>query len=317
MPSSDLLTLALAQIAPVFLDRQATLEKILAAVDEAAGQGAQLVCFGEALLPGYPVWLERTDGARFESPDQKEFHALYLSQSVSMEDLAPLQDRARARNLAVVLGVLERAADRGGHSLYCSRVFVSSDGQLGSVHRKLMPTYEERLSWSIGDGAGLRVEKVGAFQVGSLLCWENWMPLARAALQADGENLHLALWPGGRHNTEPTTRFLARESRSYCASVSGLLRAEDIPADFPQRERLLSSSGRALLNGGSCLAGPDGDWLLEPIVDREVVQLAQLDLHEVRRERQNFDPAGHYSRPDVLRLEVDRRRQRSAHFRDS
>jgi nitrilase len=195
-------------------------------------------------------------------------------------------------------------------------VTFGSDGALLSVHRKLMPTYEERLAWGTGDGAGLVTHQIGEFTVGALLCWENWMPLARAALYAAGENLHVALWPGADRNTRDLTRHIARESRSYVLSVSGLLRAGDVPESFPERSRVVGDEPEVLYNGGSCLAGPDGQWVLEPIIGQERIAIADIAVDRVREERQNFDPAGHYARPDVLRLLVDRRRQQAAEFLD-
>jgi len=318
MTTATTLRVAACQLAPVLPDRDATLAKVAAAVREASAQAARLAVFGEALAPAYPVWLERTDGARFEADDQKELHERYLEQAVQIErgDLAGVCEAASSGNTAVLLGVMERAPDRGGHSLYCASVFVDATGTVRNVHRKLVPTYEERLAWAPGDGHGLRVHSVGPFTVGALLCWENWMPLARAALQAQGENLHVAHWPGGEHNTRETTRFLAREGRSYCMSVSGLLRAEDIPASVPQRERIVREPGELLCNGGTCIAGPDGQWIVEPLIGEEGVLVADLDLRQVFRERQNFDPSGHYARPDVLKLSVDRRRQGNLETRD-
>ncbi|HEV8612512.1 MAG TPA: carbon-nitrogen hydrolase family protein [Gemmatimonadales bacterium] len=312
------LRIAAAQLAPVFLDRAATLAKVVRAIQEASAQGAALVAFGETLVPGYPAWICKTDGARFNAPDQKALHARYLEQAVTLEEghLDEVAAAARAGRIAVVLGIAERPLDRGGHTIYCARAFFGADGAVRSVHRKLMPTYEERLSWGTGDGAGLVTHRVGQFTVGTLLCWENWMPLARAALYAAGENLHVALWPGADSITRDITRLIAREGRSYVLSVSGLLRAEDIPADIPERARFVPAQGGVLYNGGSCLAGPDGQWLIEPILGEERVVVADLALDRVREERQNFDPAGHYARPDVFRLQVDRRRQRAAEFTD-
>ena len=308
---SDHLSIGFAQIAPVWLDRECTLEKVLDYASQAASQGCRLLAFGEALVPGYPFWVERTDGARFNSPAQKEIYAHYMDQAVQVEagHLDELCALATQSRMAVMLGTIERAADRGGHSLYCSLVTIDDGGKIASIHRKLMPTYEERLVWSPGDGHGLQVHKLGAFHVGGLNCWENWMPLVRSVLYALGEDLHVAVWPGGVHNTEATTRFLAKEGRSYVLAASGLMRREDIPPGIPQRDAILSGSPEVLANGGSCLASPDGEWLIEPVVDRESLCLATIEHRRVREERQNFDPAGHYSRPDVTRLTVNRRRQ--------
>jgi nitrilase len=309
---------ALAQIAPAWLQRETTLDKIIAHVEEAAGQGAQLVVFGEALLPGYPFWPELTDGARFESAEQKELFAHYAGQAVDIGSgqLDPLCRKAAELGVAVYLGTIERSAERGGFSLYATLVYIDAHGRIGSAHRKLMPTYEERLVWSPGDGHGLRVHELGEFRVGGLNCWENWMPLPRAALYGQGENLHVAVWPGNRRNTEDITRFIARESRSFVVSVSGLMHRDWIPDGTPQADRIRSATSGWMADGGSCAANPDGRWLLEPQIEEEGVWCVDLDIGEVARERQNFDPAGHYSRPDVTRLKVNRKRQKTVRFED-
>jgi len=307
----DDLKVGLAQISPVWLNREKTLEKMGAYVTMAADADCRLVAFGEALVPGYPFWVELTEGARFNSPVQKEMHAYYMSQAVQVDsgDLESICRLAAKNKIAVVLGCIERAADRGGHSLYCALVYIAPDGRIGSVHRKLMPTYEERLTWSPGDGHGLRVHSLGAFTVGGLNCWENWMPLARSALYAQGENLHVAIWPGGIHNTRDITRFMAKEARSYVLSVSGLMRKGDISPGIPHADKIAAGAPEVLANGGSCLAGPDGEWLIEPQVDAEGLYTATLDHAKIRQERQNFDSSGHYSRPDVTRLVLNRKRQ--------
>lgn len=312
------LRVALAQMAPAWLDRQATLEKVRKNIVQAAGQGAQLVVFGEALVPGYPFWPELTEGARFESPVQKALFAHYSANAVDIEagDLAAVCSLAAVHGIAVYLGVIEKSAVRGGFSCYATLVYIDPDGVPASTHRKLMPTYEERLVWSPGDGHGLRVHELGEFRVGGLNCWENWMPLPRAALYGQGENLHVAVWPGSRRNTQDITRFIARESRSFVVSVSGLMHADWIPNDVPYADRIREEAAGWMADGGSCVAGPDGNWLLEPQVEREDIFLVDLDIEAVARERQNFDPAGHYARPDVTTLHVDRRRQRTARFQD-
>ena len=182
--NQDLLTIGLAQIAPIWLDKQATLVKVSDYVTQAAEQSVDLVVFGEALLPGYPFWIELSDGAQFESGLQKSMNSIYMQNAVQIAagDLDPLCDLAKLNSIAIYLGTIERAADRGSHSQYCSLVYISKDGVIESVHRKLMPTYEERLFWSTGDGHGLQVHTMNNFTVGGLNCWENWMPLPQAAL---------------------------------------------------------------------------------------------------------------------------------------
>lgn len=313
-PSNPLLV-ALAQIAPVWLDRAATVAKVADWVTQAAREGARLVVFGEGLVPGYPFWLEHTDAARFEAAEQKRWFAHYSEQAVDLtrDDLAAVRAAARAGKIHVALGCIERDPHRG-HSVFCSLVSISDDGAIHNVHRKLMPTHEERLVWSPGDGAGLRTFALDGFTVGGLNCWENWMPLARSALYAQGEDLHIAVWPGNVRNTVEITRFLAREGRSYALSVGALWRREDISAGIPEAERLRAALPAVCADGGSCIAGPDGRWLIEPCAGEERLLLASLDPAVVRAERQSFDPFGHYSRPDVLELQVNRARRSGARF---
>lgn len=314
----DRLTAGIAQIAPVWLDRDGTLGKVERAIEQAADERCALLAFGEALVPGYPFWLEHSGAARFDDPRQKAMYANYLEQSVSIESghLDRVCDVARSASLAIYLGIVERALDRGGHSLYCSLVYIDKRGQIASVHRKLQPTHEERLVWAPGDGHGLRVHDCTPFQVGGLNCFENWMPLPRAALYGQGEDLHVAAWPGGEHNTADITRFIARESRSYVLSASALLTMDGIEAEFAAREDMQASGRASFANGGSAIARPNGEFLVSPQVDRELLIIADLDHGEVRRERQIFDVAGHYSRPDVTRLTVDRKRQSTIDLHD-
>lgn len=314
--NQDILKVGLAQMAPVWLDRDKTLEKVYSFIEDAAAQNCELVVFGEALVPGYPFWVERTNGACFNSTLQKEIYAHYLEQGVQIEagHLDKICQIAKEKKLAVVLGTVERALDRGGHSMYCTLVYINNNGQITHTHRKLMPTYEERLVWSIGDGNGLQVQPLKNFTAGVLNCYENWMPLSRAALYGQGEDLHIAIWPGRVHNTENITRFIAQESRSFVISVSGLMRKSDIPTYIPHADLIIENSEEIMANGGSCMTGPEANWIIEPQTNIESVFTAEIDYARVREERQNFDPAGHYSRPDVTQLIVNRDRNSIVKF---
>lgn len=307
----DQLTIALAQIAPVWLNRERTLKKVMEFTKNAAKKEAKLVVFGEAIAPGYPFWIDRTNGAAFNSSIQKEIHAHYMDQAICIEagHLTPLCNVSRDEGIAIYLGAIERPMDRGGHSLYCSMIYINEDGAIKSVHRKLMPTYEERLSWSPGDGHGLVTHSLAPFTVGGLNCWENWMPMARAAMYAQGEDLHISIWPGNKRNTEKLIPVIALESRSFVAGVSGIFRPGDIPDDFPHADLMRQNTLETLADGGTCLAAPDGSWVVAPIVGKEELIVTTIDHKQVREERQNFDPSGHYSRPDVLKLKVNKERQ--------
>ncbi|MBT8306109.1 MAG: carbon-nitrogen hydrolase family protein [Maribacter sp.] len=314
----SLLKVALAQIAPVWLNKSETLKKIENAVTEAANARAELVVFGEALLPGYPFWLALTNGAAWDLKINKELHAHYVRNAIQIEagELDAICQLSKDHKIAIYLGMIERAKDRGGHSLYCSLVYIDQQGQIRSVHRKLQPTYDERLTWSPGDGHGLQVHSLKQFTVGGLNCWENWMPLPRTALYGQGENLHIAVWPGSENNTKDITRFIARESRSYVISVSSLMKKEDFPIDTPHLNAILKEAPDVLANGGSCIAAPDGNWLVEPVRYKEGLIYHTLDFNRVYEERQNFDPVGHYSRPDITKLTVNRERQSTVSFED-
>jgi len=314
----NLLKVALAQISPVWLNLEKTKEKIKSFIAEAGDQQCELIVFGEGLLPGYPFWLSLTHSTELNSTVQKEIYAHYVRNSIQIEagDLNDICEIAKDNGTAIYLGIIERAQNRGGHSLYCSLVYIDQGGEIKSVHRKLQPTYEERLAWAPGDGYGLQVHRLKQFTVGGLNCWENWMPLVRSTLYGLGENLHIAVWPGSERNTADITRFIARESRSYVISVSGLMKVPDFPEDTPHLQEILRRAPDVLADGGSCIAGPDGEWIIDPVVEKEGLIIATINAHRVLEERQNFDVVGHYSRPDVTKLVVNRERQSTLTFED-
>jgi nitrilase len=318
MTKSNLLKIGMAQISPVWLNKELTRAKIRDYLEMAGKQKCELVIFGEALLPGYPFWLGLTHGSDFDSKMQKEIHAHYVRNAITVEkgELDMLCKECAKYHMGAYIGIIERAQNRGGHSLYASLVYIDAQGSIQSVHRKLMPTYEERLAWSPGDGNGLRVHSLKEFTVGGLNCWENWMPLARTALYGQGEDLHVAVWPGSVRNTEDITRFIAKEARSFVVSVGGLMSTKDFPADTPYRDEIIKNARDPLTDGGSCIAAPDGSWVVEPVPDKEGLFTGTIDFNRVLEERQNLDVSGHYSRPDVTQLIVNRERQSTVKTED-
>jgi len=308
--------IAAAQTAPVWGNKSATADRIIEWIQKAADDGVDLLAFGETFLSGYPFWVARTDGARWEADDQKAAYGYYLDAAVALcgPELTSIAGAVAATGVFTYLGITELSPSRG--TVYATLVGIDPSSGIVSAHRKLMPTYEERLVWGTGDGHGLQVHDLGRLRVGGLNCWENWVPTARHALYSQGMDLHVAAWPGSVELTEDITRFIAREGRCFVLSVGSLLRPRDIPEDFPLRHEALAHNEESFYNGGSAIAGPDGRWIVEPVADEERLVTADIDVASVGRERQNFDPAGHYFRGDVFEINIDRRRLDPAVFTD-
>ncbi|TQS43103.1 carbon-nitrogen hydrolase family protein [Cryptosporangium phraense] len=312
--SDDRLVVAAAQLGGPWLDVAARLARAVEAAELAARHGAEVLAFPETYLSGYPYWLSRTNGAAFGDPLQKEAYAYYLRTAVEIDgpEVRMLTRVAADLDLTLVVGVTERA----GGSTYCTLLTLGGRRGLVGHHRKLVPTYDERLVWAYGDGAGLRTHPVGTARIGSLNCWENWMPQARHALYGGGEDVHIGVWPGSVGLTSDITRFTALEGRVFSVAAGGLLLRDDVPDDFPLAAELRADLERMPFDGGSAIAGPDGEWLVPPLSGREGVIVAELDLRRVAQERLTFDPTGHYSRPDVFTATVDRGRRGAVRFVD-
>ena len=307
--------IAAAQTAPIWGDPVATASHVATWIGRAAGGGVDLVAFGETFLSGYPYWVARTDGARFDASDQKEAYAFYLEAAVRLDgpEIAEVRSAAGDHGVFTYVGITERSASRG--TVYATLVAIDPELGIVSAHRKTMPTFEERMVWGIGDGHGLRVHDVGGVRVGGLNCWENWVPVVRHSLYAQGIDLHVAVWPGSVGLTKDITRFIAKEGRCFVLSAGALLRDTDVPDGFPLKGRSFSGA-EMVYDGGSAVAAPDGSWLAEPVAGEERLVIAELDPARVRGERQNFDPAGHYFRADVFSVAIDRRRLEPGSFTD-
>jgi nitrilase len=299
----EAVTAACAQVEPVIFDREATIEKLARSTAEAAEKGARLVVFPEAVVPAYPssAWAKALAGWAEEGA--KEAFALLAREAVEIPGPAErrLGEIAREHELWLVTGVSERDPGRPG-TLYNTLLFHGPNGELALKHRKLVPTNHERLVWGPGDGSGLETVQTPYGRLGGLICWENYMPLARFALYEAGVELYVASTADDGESWQSTLVHIARESRSFVIAPSHFQRASSYPDDFPMR-RLLESQD-VVGRGGSAILGPDGCYLAGPLWDEEGILYAELDPARLDEERQRFDPVGHYHRPDVLRLEV-------------
>jgi nitrilase len=291
------------QVEPAILDRAATLDRVAERTAEAAAAGATLVVFPETFVPAYPssAWAKALAG--WGDPGAKEAFALLHRESLELPspDAERLAATAREHGVWLVIGVNEHDRERPG-TLYNSLLYYSPEGELALHHRKLVPTNHERLVWGQGDGRGLRAIETPLGRLGGLICWENYMPLARFSLYESGVEIYIASTADDGDSWQATLRHIALESRSFVVAPCHFQRATSYPDDFPLRALL---EGRDILGrGGSAILAPDGTYLAGPVYDEEAMLYAELDPDQLRQARQRFDPAGHYHRPDVLKLTV-------------
>ena len=293
---------AAVQAAPVLLDRDETIGKVVALTEKAAAEGARLVAFPEAFVPGYPDWVWRT---RPWDADATALYARLFDQAVIVGSPATEVLAETARRLGIWLSVGVNERDDKDSTIYNTLLHFAPDGSLAARHRKLMPTGGERLVWGMGDGSTLKVVDSGFGRLGGLICWENYMPLARAALYAQGIDVYLAPTWDNSEVWVPTLRHIAKEGRTYVVGITSCLRAGDLPADLPGRAALYGDADDWLSRGNSAIIDPEGEILAGPLIGEEGVLYAEIDAGRARSGRQQFDPVGHYSRPDIFRLCVD------------
>jgi nitrilase len=286
---------AVAQVEPVPFDRERTIDKVDDIARDSAAGGAQLVLLPETFVPVYPS--SRWVRALAAGPDGKKIWAKLARESVEVPsaDTERLGSIAREHGVYVAVGVNEL----DGGTIYNALLVFAPDGSLALHHRKLMPTNHERLVWGLGDGRGLETIATPLGNIGGLICWENYMPLARAALYQSGIELYLAPTADDDASWLESMRHVAREARAFVLSCCVFQRASSYPDDVP-----LAEGGELIGRGGSAVIGPDGEYLAGPLWDEEGILYADLDPASLYEERQRFDPAGHYSRPDVLQLRV-------------
>jgi predicted amidohydrolase len=303
---------AMLQFAPVYDDIEASLTVIEERIAGAAAGGAQLIVIGETWLPGYPMWIDHSPSASLWNHEAtKTAYARLRRNSVVVGDSSTerLSAAARAANAVLVAGIHERIdAGAGSGTLYNTVLTFDADGSLVNHHRKLVPTYTERLLWGPGDATGLKAAETAVGRVGALICWEHWMPLSRQALHDSGESIHIALWPTVHARHQLASQHYAFEGRCFVLAAGSIGRVRDMPAELDRRPEHQGSPDQLLLRGGSCAYGPTGECLVEPYFDDEDTIFVDLHLDAIDRETMTLDVSGHFARPDIFDLKIRRER---------
>lgn len=307
--------IAIIQHAPQLLDREATLDQAAGLIQEAASQGAQLIVFPEAFVPGYPAWVWRLrPGGDWGLCEHLHGRLLDNAVDLARDGLAKVCTTAAEAGGTVVMGINERDGTFGRTTLYNSAVAIGPNGEILNRHRKLMPTNPERTIWGFGDATGLRAIDSPVGRLGTLLCWENYMPLARFALYAEGIDIHIAPTYDSGEAWIRTLRHIAREGGCWVIGAGVALRNRDLPDDFPERETLYPVAEDWINPGDSVVIAPGGDLVAGPLHQQQGILYADIDAAQAALARRSFDVTGHYARPDLFTLRIDRRPQPPVEF---
>ena len=308
---SDLVKLAIVQHPPVFLNLDQSVQKACALTEEAARGGAEIIVFPETWLPGYPVWLDSAPGAAiWGSPAAKALFRALSDNSLTIpgKHMDALQQIAGETGTYLVMGAHEKEAG----TLYNTMLYIGVDGQIMGYHRKLVPTYTERLIWGRGDGSTLEVFDTPLGRLGGLICWEHWMPLVRYAYHAQGEQVHIAQWPTVKTMHQVASRHYAFEGCCFVIAAGTVLHRDEVLASGNRLFELLPNEEDGLLmRGGSCIFGPDGDFLVEPVFNQPGLISAEIDHRKAISREMTLDGTGHYSRPDIFTLQVNTKPQKN------
>jgi predicted amidohydrolase len=298
------MTVAVVQAAPAVLDLAACIGKACEWIREAGKRGARIVAFPETWVPVYPLWCDAGTFGKWAHDPSKKLQARLARNSLAIpsKETEQLCRAAREARCAVVVGANE--LDRSG-SIYNALLFISEQGEILGRHRKLVPTFGERLVWGYGDAAGMRAYDAAGVRLGGLVCWEHWMPLSRQVLHAEGEQVHVAAWPHAGEIHQLASRHYAFEGRAFVLVAASYLPKSAMPADLELASDF-ASAPEVLLNGGSAVVGPDASYVVEPLYGREELLTAEIDLERIAQEKLTLDVAGHYSRPDLFELRVNR-----------
>lgn len=298
--------IAIIQRPPVLLDRASTIKKAASSAAEAAAAGAELVVFPEAFVPGYPAWIWRLRPGGDMALTEALHAKLYANAvSIARDDLAPLRNVAKEHGIVVVCGVDEVDDNTSRTTIYNTVVTIGPDGALLNRHRKVMPTNAERMVWGFGDGSGLKVVDTPCGRIGTLICWENYMPQARLAMYAQGIQIYIAPTFDDGDNWVASMQHIAREGRCWVISSGFALRACDIPDSFPERDTMFPDPDEWVNPGDSVVVAPGGNLVAGPLRKEYGVLYCDVDLDRVVTSRRAFDVAGHYARPDIFQLHVN------------
>lgn len=307
--------IAVVQKTPVFLDKEKTIQLAVDTVVEAAANGAELVIFTEAFIPGYPAWIWRLrPGGDWGTSEALHHRLLNNAVNVDSDDLEPLFEVAKKHQVTIVCGIEERDNQLSQSTLYNTAITIGPDGTLLNRHRKLMPTNPERMVWGFGDASGLKVVDSPAGKVGTLLCWENFMPLARYALYAQGVEIYIAPTYDSGDGWLGTLQHIAREGCCYVIGCGNLMRGSDIPNDFPEKDSLYPSADEWINPGDSVVIAPGGEIVAGPLNKEAGILYYDIDRDRVSISRRALDVTGHYSRPDIFQLHVNTQPQSPAVF---
>jgi len=298
--------IAVVQKSPVFLDKAKTIVLAVATVEEAAAEGAKLVIFTEAFIPGYPTWIWRLrPGGDWNVLEVLHQRLLENAVDVGADDLAALFAAAKKHALTIVCGIEERDNAFSRTTLYNTVLTIGADGTLLNKHRKLMPTNPERMVWGFGDASGLKVVDSPGGRIGSLMCWENYMPLARYALYSQGIEIYIAPTYDSGEGWLGSLQHIAREGCCWVIGCGNLMRGSDIPDDFPEKENLYPDADEWVNPGDSVVIAPGGEVVAGPMSQQAGILYHDIDLEKVSMARRTLDVSGHYSRPDIFQLHVN------------
>ena len=309
--------LAIVQKSPAFLDKEKTIELAVTNVEEAAANGADLVVFTECFIPGYPTWIWRLrPGGDWDVSEKLHQRLLNNAVNVGAGDLDLLCEAAAKHKLTIVCGIEERDAELSQTTLYNTVITIGPEGTIVNKHRKLMPTNPERMVWGFGDASGLKVVETTAGRIGSLICWENFMPLARYALYSQGVEIYIAPTYDSGEGWLGSMQHIAREACCYVVGCGNLMRGSDIPDDFPEKDTLYPDADEWVNPGDSVVIAPGGEIVAGPMNKESGILYHTLDLAKVSSAKRTLDITGHYSRPDIFQLHVNNQPQSPCVFKE-